>query len=341
MTTGFSLQDPSVRNLFDYGLGGEIERYKCNGKKLQKGRLRMKHKKLVSMIGMLVLLFSTVACSKNNKVALSDALEKNDIAAVEKIFSTIDEDSLNKLITESSSSVGDFSYTLSKDETWLIITDYNGPGGLVIIPPEIEGYPVKWIGKFVFKENDSIVSVIIPPTIEILGAQSFYNCDNLTSIFIPSSVSSIGEQAFLGCDSLSIVKIMPGVKKIGKQSFSRCNSLVNIVLPESIEKISTAAFAECENLLEVHLGDTIQELGSEVFSKCKNLHTANIPKNIKNFGFRCFEDCSELSNLKIPEEIKKLVDFEYNSSFEGCKKLPIAIRKRLKELGYTGSHNTF
>ena len=60
-------------------------------KTLLKGRLRMKHKKLVSMIGMLVLLFSTVACSKNNKVALSDALEKNDIAAVEKIFSTTKE----------------------------------------------------------------------------------------------------------------------------------------------------------------------------------------------------------------------------------------------------------
>ena len=66
MTVGFSLQNPSVRNLFDYGLGGKIERYKCNEKKLQKGRLRMKHKKLVSMIGMLVLLFSTVACSKHD-----------------------------------------------------------------------------------------------------------------------------------------------------------------------------------------------------------------------------------------------------------------------------------
>lgn len=297
----------------------------------------MKHKKLVSMIGMLVLLFTTVACSKNNKVTLSDALEKNDIAAIEKIFSTIDEDSLNKLIIESNSSVGDFSYTLSKDETWLIITGYNGPGGLVIIPPEIEGYPVQWIGKFVFKENDSIVSVIIPPTIEILGAQSFYNCDNLTSIFIPSSVSSIGDQAFFGCDNLSVVKIMPGLKKIGKQSFSHCSSLVNIVLPEPIEKISDAAFRECDNLLEVHLGDTIQKLGSEVFSKCKNLHTANIPKNIKDFGVGCFKDCVELCNLEIPEEIKKTDAFNYNrSAFEECKKLPIATRKHLKELGYTG-----
>ena len=301
----------------------------------------MKHKKLVSMIGMLVLLFGTVACSKNNKVALSDALEKNDIAAIEKIFSTIDEDSLNKLTTENPSSVGDFSYELNKDNTGVVITGYNGPGGLVIIPSEIEGYPVQWIGKFVFKENDSIVSVIIPPTIEILGAQSFYNCDNLTSIFIPSSVSSIGDQAFFGCDSLSIVKIIPGLKKIGRQSFSRCNSLVNIVLPEPIETISDAAFRECENLLEVHLGDTIQKLGSEVFSKCKKLHTANIPKNIKDFGFSCFEDCSELSNLKIPEEIKKLVTLDVNGSFEGCKKLPIATRKHLQELGYKGTYNTF
>ncbi|AGT42789.1 leucine-rich repeat domain-containing protein [Treponema pedis] len=301
----------------------------------------MKHKKLVSMIGMLVLLFSTVSCSKNNKVTLSDALEKNDITAVEEIFSSLDENSLNKLTTETPSSIGDFSYTLSKDETKLMITGYNGSGGLVIIPSEIEGYPVKWISKFAFKENNSITSVVIPPSIEIVGAQSFYNCDNLTSVFIPSSVSTIGDQAFFGCDSLSVVKIMPGLKKIGRQSFSRCNSLVNIVLPEPLETISNAAFKECENLLEVHLADTIQELGAKVFSKCKNLHTANIPKNIKKFGGMCFEYCYELHNLEIPEEIKKLVDFEYDMSFEGCKKLPIATRKRLKELGYTGMYNIF
>lgn len=301
----------------------------------------MKNKKLVSMIGMLVLLFSTVACSKNNKVALSDALEKNDIAAVEKIFSTIDEDSLNKLTTENPSSIGDFSYKLNKDESGIVITAYNGNGGLVIIPSEIEGYPVKRIDTLAFRENNDIISVIIPFSVETMGTGCFYECDNLTSVLIPSSVTTIGDKAFFGCDSLSVLKIMHGVKTIGKQSFARCNNLTKVILPESLEKISEAAFAECENLLEIHLADTIEVIESGVFLRCKNLQTANIPKNIKDFGVGCFKNCVELCNLEIPKEIKKLVDFEFNSSFQGCKKLPIATRKRLKELGYTGSYNTF
>lgn len=297
----------------------------------------MKHKKLVSMIGMLVLLFSTVACSKNNKVTLSDALEKNDIAAVEKIFSTIDEDSLNKLTTENPSSVGDFSYELNKDETGIVITGYNGPGGLVIIPPEIEGYPVKRIDREAFKKNNWITSVIIPLSVESLGGECFYKCDNLTSVLIPGSVSIIEVQAFFGCDSLSVVKIMPGVKKIGGESFARCNSLVSIVLPESTEGIYQAVFQECENLLEIHLADTIEYIKQNAFLGCTNLQTANIPKNIKNFEGGCFKGCSELCNLSIPEQIGKTDVFKNSTSaFRGCKKLPITTRKRLQELGYSG-----
>lgn len=297
----------------------------------------MKHKKLVSMIGMLVLLFSTVYCSKNNTVALSDAVEKNDIVAIEKIFSSLDKNSLNKLTTENPSSVGDFSYKLNKDETGIVITGYNGPGGLVIIPPEIEGYPVKRIDTLAFRENNDIISVVIPFSVESMGIGCFYECDNLTSVFIPSTVTTIGDKAFFGCDSLSVLKIMPGVKTIGEQSFVRCNSLTKVTLPESLEKISTAAFGECENLLEIHLADTIEVIEKGAFLRCKNLQTANIPKNIKDFGVGCFKDCVELCNLEIPEEIKKTDAFKYNSSaFEECKKLPIATRKHLKELGYTG-----
>jgi len=297
----------------------------------------MKQKRLVSLIGMLLLLFMHTSCAKNDKVILLNAWDKNDLDTVEKIFSNFDQDNLKQLTDENSSPGGDFSYTLSNDETWLTITGYNGPGGLVIIPSEIEGYPVKIIGKEVFKDNDLITSVIISSGIKIIGAASFYKCHNLAAVLIPSSILGIGDQAFFGCDSLSIVKMMHGVETISRQSFSQCNNLTRIVIPESVKEISSAAFRGWENLTEVRLSDTIEYLSSETFSQCTNLHTINIPKNIKSISTRCFKNCIELYNLEIPEEIKAISFYQpYDSDaiFEGCKKLPIATRKRLKALGY-------
>ena len=265
----------------------------------------MKPRKKISLIGMLLLLFMHTSCAENDKVILLNALDKNDLDSVEKIFSTIDEDSLNKLTTETPSSVGDFSYKLNKDESGIVITAYNGNGGLVIIPSEIEGYPVKRIDTLAFKENNDIISVIIPFSVESMGIGCFYECDNLTSVFIPSSVTTIGERAFFDCDSLSVLKIMSVVKTIGEQSFAQCNSLTKVILPEPLEKISKAAFGGCQNLLEIHLADTIEVIDTGAFVRYKNLQTANIPQNIKDIGVGCFKDCVELCNLEIPEEIKK------------------------------------
>lgn len=297
----------------------------------------MKIRNIFNLFFGLLVVLAVFSCSKNTEASLSEALEKGDASNIEKIFDTIDEETLTKLTTENAAPESDFSYQLNRDETGVIITGYNGPGGLLIIPSTIEGYPVTRIEQLAFRENNSIEAVIIPNSVSGMGVGCFYMCTYLTSVLIPSKVSIIGAQAFFGCDSLSIIKIMPGVKKIGKQSFARCNALERVILPESMEEVCEAAFGECKNLIEVHLADTIKILGTGVFLRCNNLQSVNLPKNLIDLGVGCFKGCSELSDLAIPDEITKIEGLNFGSTyFQGCGKLPIATRKRLKELGYKG-----
>ena len=50
----------------------------------------------------------------------------------------------------------------------------------------------------------SLLSIIIPHSVETIGEEAFEDCKGLLSIFIPDSVSTISKNAFWGCDNLTI-----------------------------------------------------------------------------------------------------------------------------------------
>lgn len=56
------------------------------------------------------------------------------------------------------------------------LTKYNGPGGDVEIPDEVQH----------------------------IGAHAFYGCSSITTIEIPDSVTTIGSSAFANCSNLTI-----------------------------------------------------------------------------------------------------------------------------------------
>ena len=55
------------------------------------------------------------------------------------------------------------------------------------------------IGKFAFRNCNSLTSVIIPSSVTEIGEYAFYYCSSLASINIPSSVTTIGGYAFENC----------------------------------------------------------------------------------------------------------------------------------------------
>ena len=98
----------------------------------------------------------------------------------------------------------------------IIDYDVDIGGKEVIIPSEINGVKVKYIGENAFRDNN-LTSVEIPDSVNSIGENAFsYN--NLMSLEIPGSVTSIGDNAFFE-NNLMSVAIPYSVKSIGENVF--------------------------------------------------------------------------------------------------------------------------
>lgn len=89
-----------------------------------------------------------------------------------------------------------------------MITHYTGNDSEIIVPAEIDGYPVRYIDSYTFFENQTAVSVVIPQSVVSIGEWVFYGCPLLTSVYVPDSVEEIGAYAIYA-DNVGIVGV-PG-----------------------------------------------------------------------------------------------------------------------------------
>jgi hypothetical protein len=90
----------------------------------------------------------------------------------------------------------------------------------------------------------------------------------------------------------------------------------------------------------VVIPSTVTSIGSSAFAACEKLTGAVLPSGLEELGPYAFSGCKELYNLVIPPELETITFRSYYGDlyqFNNCKKLPLATRQRLKDLGYKGS----
>lgn len=78
------------------------------------------------------------------------------------------------------------------------VRSYTGSAADVVIPAEYEGVPVTSIGDEAFLNNDLIVSVYIPGSVQQIGTRAFHDCNSLSAVTFGDSDGSltIGEKVF-------------------------------------------------------------------------------------------------------------------------------------------------
>ena len=130
------------------------------------------------------------------------------------------------------------------DANYAILRGYDGAGGDVVVPAEIDGFTVDVIGVGVFK-GDTITSLTLPETVLELRSNAVSSCEKLTSVTLPQSLVVINRMNFFSCGALTEITIPAGVRYIGDTSFRFCDALRKI----TFEGVCPAIDMDCFSIL--------------------------------------------------------------------------------------------
>ncbi len=201
----------------------------------------------------------------------------------------------------------------------------------IIVDPDNEKYS-SIDNCLIDKTNKTLIkgckNSIIPNGVKIIEPSAFEG-SLISKIVIPSSVEIIGAGALSGCSNLDEVYFDKGIelKVINRGSFSGCRSLKNIELPASVERIEGNVFSGCSELQRLSVDEKnkvyysqdnciIESDTKKLIIGCKN---SVIPKDIKVIGERAFYDRKNLTKIEIPNSVRVIEESAF--SFTGLKTL--------------------
>jgi len=106
---------------------------------------------------------------------------------------------------------------------------------------------------------------------------------------------------------------------------------------------TSSEYRDANNITEVVIPEGVVKIGSSAFEYIDNLKSANIPASIEVIDNHAFAYCKNLETLTIPDSLTKIVFgheilgtwYDAYAAFDGCGKLPLKTRQRLKDLGYS------
>ena len=81
------------------------------------------------------------------------------------------------------------SLTLNDDKKTYSVSGYTGTSGAVIIPDTYKDLPVTKIDSGVFKDQSSLVSILLPASVTSIGEDAFAGCAALSVVFYTGSTS--------------------------------------------------------------------------------------------------------------------------------------------------------
>ena len=140
------------------------------------------------------------------KTAIAAGVLMLSVCAVPFINPAANSEAVDSLIE------GEWYYEVLSDNT-VKVNRYTGVGdasGNVVVPATMGGRTVTVIGgktgcsyEGAFRQNDKILSVVVPATVTTIEERAFQDCTSLRQVTGLNSVTSVGYGAFENCDELT------------------------------------------------------------------------------------------------------------------------------------------
>lgn len=233
-----------------------------------------------------------------NKASYDNFLNNNDYDAY---YMNGDSLFVGNLIIPSSVDYNGVSYTVTSI-IWGAFYHYTGITA-VVMPNTINE-----IGAAVFNGCSGMTSISLSNCLTTIGGNSFEYCSSLLSITIPSTVTSIGDFAFDYCTGLNSICVQSG--NTVYDSRNNCNALIktatnelilgckNSVIPPTVYEIGNYAFFGVLDLTAITIPNSVYSIGTQSFAGT-GLSSITIPENVQNIGIAPFSGCNNLSSISV------------------------------------------
>ena len=182
----------------------------------------------------------------------------------------------------------DFTYTIANDE--VTISGYTGTDAEVLIPEEIESFPVTAVAVDAFKNNTVMETVVIPACVETIGSSAF---EGSSVKFVTVFGGTVGDNAFKSCLSLQLMALGDGVTNVSSTAFLGCSSLTSITVTQDnavYSHIDGVLFNDAATALLCYpaaksnvvyfVPDTVAEIAADAFYGTRFLSNIVIKGNV-------------------------------------------------------------
>lgn len=277
-----------------------------------KGEVLMKLKQYTAALAAAMLLAAMPMAAYADNDTTETATETT-VSAESTETQTSETEKPKKKTTED----GLYNYGYDEDGN-IRLLDFNmrGQQGEVIIPSEIEGKPVVYIGNACFLEIYGITSAVIPKTVKNVGESIFYGCTSLEKITVEESnpyFTATEDGVLMGDGGKFIVCYPPGrkaesytipdgVDEIAPGCFAYAQYLKTVTIPNTVGYIDNLAFSR-SGIERIAIPDSVVQIDDYAFSYCENLSEVNLGKGVESIYHAAFAFCPKLTEIKLPDSL--------------------------------------
>ena len=236
-------------------------------------------------------------------------------------------------------------YVVNKGE--VTITRIQTEKRKFVVPAEIEGYPVKMLGRGrddmnmdLFGGNFACTELVLPEGLEGINDDCFYGDYTIKKVNLPKTLRTIGAGAF-STNYISTIKIPALVEFIGAGAFDGMFQLQSLTVDKKNpyfvfskgmlihqQDQVLVSVPSMKKIKSLKVPDGIVAIGSRAFSGT-SIDVIELPNSLTTIGDHAFFS-SQIKELVIPAGVKEIAEAAFSG---GGKVASITLPEGLEKIG--------